>query len=106
MKKNKFEIWERGQLIGMHAHDGMADMIVQWLLDGEDFLADHIGAAALMVPACFSLCCDECLCGEDVQGKFEAEAAGWKHIEFVPERASHNYCGTCPDCIKAPLIPS
>lgn len=50
----------------------------------------------------FSLTCQYCDAGSDVESYEDAVEEGWIGIEYVPELAQANYTGVCPspECIR------
>lgn len=46
----------------------------------------------------FTLVCQYCDAGEDIQTEEQAIEAGWSEIEPALALPQANYCGLCPDC--------
>jgi hypothetical protein len=54
----------------------------------------------------FSLVCEACDAGTEMNSHAEAVAAGWRDIEYAPDQPQANYVGRCPDCRRAGDTPS
>ena len=48
----------------------------------------------------FSLTCEYCDAGMEIESREEALAAGWTDIEFVRNCPLANFIGTCPGCSR------
>jgi hypothetical protein len=46
----------------------------------------------------FTLVCQECDAGMDIQSHEHALAEGWTDIDYAPDVPMANYVGLCPDC--------
>ncbi len=74
------------------------DMIAQYLLELKR--EPETEADKILVPAPFSLTCRYCDHGDAVGTRMQADAEGWKDIDFDPSGPFWNYLGDCPTCIK------
>jgi hypothetical protein len=46
----------------------------------------------------FSLVCEQCDGGMEIQSFEQAVAAGWMFIRLAPDLPSASFLGLCPDC--------
>jgi hypothetical protein len=49
----------------------------------------------------FSLVCERCDAGMDVETYEQAQNEGWSDISYEPDLSMANYLGLCPDCRRA-----
>jgi hypothetical protein len=48
----------------------------------------------------FSLVCETCDAGMDIETYEQAVAEGWTEIEYDPGLPQANFVGTCPECSR------
>jgi hypothetical protein len=49
----------------------------------------------------FSLVCERCDAGMDIETYEQAMDEGWTDISYEPDLSSANFIGLCPDCRRA-----